>query len=314
LQIVGSDLPADRIRIEKLMRITVQVISAAGLTLLLAQAAAAERVERNIDAPGDAIVSIENTAGSVEVRGWSRDEVEVKGDLGRDVEELVVEREGRDVRIAVRAPRGNNRRIGSDLQVRVPQGSSLNVSGVSSDIDIDDVRGDLRLRVVSGDITAQGFAGDIEIETVSGDVDVEGNGQQSDARFNTVSGDIDVQNISGSITVTSVSGDITVVDGTFERAQMNTTSADIVYHAGLAGSGRLDMDTINGDLDVRLRGEVSARFDIETFNGEIRNCFGPEPVRTSQYTPGRELVFTEGGGASRVTIRTLNGDLRLCTD
>jgi DUF4097 and DUF4098 domain-containing protein YvlB len=296
------------------MRTTVKVILAAGLTLLLVQAAAAERVERNIDAPRDAIVSIENTAGSVEVRGWSRNEVEVKGELGRDVEELVVERDGRDVRIEVRARRRNNRRVGSDLQVRVPEGSSVNVSGVSADIAVDDVRGDLRLSVVSGDITAQGFAGDIEIETVSGDVDAEGSGQESDARFNTVSGDIDVQNVSGAITITSVSGDLTVVDGTFERAQLNTTSADIVYHAGLAGNGRLDMDTINGDLDVQFRGEVSARFDIETFNGEIRNCFGPEPVRTSQYTPGRELAFTEGGGASRVTIRTLNGDLRLCRD
>jgi DUF4097 and DUF4098 domain-containing protein YvlB len=294
------------------MKTTVKVLLAASLTLLLVQAAAAESVDRKLDAPGDAIVTIQNTAGSLDIRGWSRNEVEVKGELGRDVEELVFERNGKDIRIEVRAPRKNNNRISSDLEIRVPEGSSVNVSGVSTDIDMADVRGDIRLSVVSGDVTVRGFESDIEVETVSGDVDAEGRGQESDARFNTVSGDIDVQNISGAVSMTSVSGDLAVIDGAFERAKFNTTSGDIVYHSGLGGNGRLDIDTVNGDLDIRFRGDISARFDIETFNGDIRNCFGPEPVRTSRYTPGRELSFTEGGGASRVTIKTLNGDVTLC--
>ena len=296
------------------MKITVKILLAAGLTVLLAETAAAERIERRIDAPDDAIVSVQNTAGSVDIRGWSRNEIEVRGDLGRDVEELVFERNGREIRIEVRASRGNNRRIGSDLEIRVPAGSTVNVSGVSTDIDIADVSGDLRLNAVSGDIDVRGFASDIEVGTVSGDIQAEGGGQTADARFNTVSGDVDLQNISGNISIESVSGDLLIADGAFERVALNTTSGDVVYQAGLAGNGRFDIDTINGDLDIRFAGDISARFDIETFNGEILNCFGPEPVRTSRYTPGRELKFTEGGGSSRVTIRTLNGDLRLCKD
>lgn len=294
------------------MKTMVKVLLAASLSLVLIQCKAAERVDRTLDAPADAIVTIQNTAGSVVIRGWSRKEVEVKGDLGRDVEELVFDRDGKDIRIEVRAPRKSSRRISSDLEIRLPEGSSVNVSGVSTDIDIFDVLGDIRMSVVSGDVSVQGFGSDIEVSTVSGDVDAEGRGQKNDARFNTVSGDIDVENISGAISMTSVSGDLAVLDGAFERAKFNTTSGDIVYHAGLEGNGRLDVDTVNGDLDIRFRGDISARFDIETFNGDIRNCFGPEPVRTSRYTPGRELSFTEGGGASRVTIKTLNGDVRLC--
>jgi DUF4097 and DUF4098 domain-containing protein YvlB len=294
------------------MKTTVKLLMAASLTLLLAEAAAAERVDRKLDAPGDAVVTIQNTSGSLDIRGWSRNEVEVKGELGRDVEELVFERDGNDIRIEVRSPRKNNNRVSSDLEIRVPQGSSVNVSGVSTDVDMADIQGDIRLSVVSGDVSVQGFESDIEIATVSGDIDAEGRGQESDARFNTVSGDIDVQDITGAISMTSVSGDLTVVEGEFDRARFNTTSGDIVYHAGLEGNGRLDIDTVNGDLDIQFRGEISARFDIETFNGEIRNCFGPEAVRTSRYTPGRELSFTEGGGSARVTIKTLNGDVRLC--
>ena len=294
------------------MKVTAKILLAAGLTVLLAEAAAAETVQRRLDAPEDAVVTVQNTAGSIDIRGWSRNEVEVRADLGRDVEELVFDRDDKEIRIEVRAGRGNNRRIGSDLEIRVPAGSTIKVSGVSTDIDVADVTGDMRISAVSGDVDIRGFGSDIEIGTVSGDIQAEGRGQTGDARFNTVSGDVDVQNLSGSISVESVSGDLLIADGSFARVKLNTTSGDVVFKAGLADNARFDFDTINGDSDITFRGDVSARFDIETFNGEIRNCFGPEPVRTSQYTPGRELKFTEGGGSGRVTISTLNGDLRLC--
>jgi hypothetical protein len=76
----------------------------------------------------------------------------------------------------------------------------------------------------------------------------------------------------------------------------------------------MDVETVNGSVDILFDGDVSARFDIETFNGDIENCFGPKSERTSKYAPGRELKFTEGGGNGRVVIRTLNGDLTLCKE
>ena len=83
----------------------------------------------------------------------------------------------------------------------------------------------------------------------------------------------------------------------------------IRYQAQLLGAGGA---AVNGDVDVQFSGDVSARFDIETFNGDITNCFGPKAERTSKYTPGLELSFTEGDGDGRVTITTLNGDIDMC--
>lgn len=296
------------------MKTILMTLRLACLTLFFALAFGAEPLNRRLDAAPDGVVSIDNTAGSVEVRGWSRNEVEVTGELGDDVPELVFERDDNEVVIRVRTAGGNSDDISSDLVVRVPEESTLIVHGISTDIDVRDVRGAQRLQSISGDIDTQVFEEDLDIETVSGDVDVEGSGEESYAHLNSVSGDIDAQNLSGEIELNSVSGDLAVVDGGFERVHVTTTSGDIVYHAALLENGRLDMETINGDLDVVFAGDISARFDIETFNGDIRNCFGPEPTRTSQYTPGRELKFTQRGGSGRVTIRTLNGDLRLCQE
>ena len=65
-------------------------------------------------------------------------------------------------------------------------------------------------------------------------------------------------------------------------------------------------------MRLDLQGPVGAEFDVSSFNGDIRNCFGPAPVRTSEYAPGRELRFREGAGTGRVRIKTLNGDISVC--
>jgi DUF4097 and DUF4098 domain-containing protein YvlB len=293
---------------------TLMVLRLSCLMLFVASAFGAEKVNRKMDAAPAGQVTIENTAGTINVTGWAQNEVEVSGELGRDVEELVFERNGNSIVIRVESRQRNNRRISSDLAIRVPENSSVNVSGVSTDIGVRNVRGELRLSSISGDISSEVFEADIDVETVSGDIQVNGKERHATSQFSSVSGDIDVKGLAGAIAITSVSGDIAITGGSFERVNAQTTSGDIDYRSGLIGNGRMDIETINGDLEVICEGDVSARFDIETFNGSIRNCFGPEPERTSRYTPGRELKFAEGGGTSRVTIRTLNGDLRLCRD
>ena len=261
---------------------------------LFMAAAYAEDVNETMDADPDGRVSISNVAGSVEVTGWSRDQVEVTGELGSRVEELIFERQGNEILIKVKVPRHNNGGISSDLEISVPAGSSLQVNTVSADIDV------------------TGVEGEQQLESVSGDIEVQGDGAMTRSRMNTVSGDVDADSLAGEIQAESVSGDVTTVNGRFERASLNTVNGDIVYRAALLDGGRLDIETINGTVDVEFDVDVSARFDIETFNGSIRNCFGPEAVRTSKYTPGHELKFTEGDGSGRVTINTLNGSLRLC--
>jgi DUF4097 and DUF4098 domain-containing protein YvlB len=273
---------------------------------------AAEEINQSLDAAADGIVSIENVSGSVEVQGWSRNEVEVTGTLGDNVEEFVFERDGDEVVIEVKVPRRNSGDISSDLVINVPEGSSVEVDTVSADIDVADVRGEQELQSVSGDVTTVASGSDIELGTVSGDIEVQGANETMRSELATVSGDIEAESLSGEIGIEAVNGDIESIGGAFTRASIETVNGSVTFHNQLIGDGRLDIETINGRVDVDFGGDVSARFDIETFNGSIRNCFGPDAVRTSKYTPGRELKFTEGDADGRVTIRTLNGSLDLC--
>ncbi|MEE8221665.1 MAG: DUF4097 family beta strand repeat-containing protein, partial [Woeseiaceae bacterium] len=239
---------------------------------LIGATAMADRIDQRLDAASDGVVTISNISGLVEVTGWSRNEVEVRGDLGSGVKELIFKRDGDEIEITVKSSDSGKRNISSDLLVHVPEMNSVKVAGVSADIDVTNVFGILNLQSVSGDIDSEVHAADVEIVTVSGDVEVQGDDKVAHADLSTVSGDIDIQNLAGEVTVNSVSGALVVVNSSFERIRMETVTGDIVFDAALSEDGMFSVETINGDLDINFSNSVSARFDIETFNGDIRNC------------------------------------------
>ena len=286
----------------------------AGLTLAWPAFADEVEIDKTLDAAPDGHVNISNISGEVTVRGWSRDQVEVTGTLGKNVEELIFKRNGDKITIKVKVPKRMGRGIESDLHVNVPQNSSIDVGAVSADIDVTDVLGEQRLHTVSGDVNTEASASDVTAESVSGDVEVRGEKKDLEATASTVSGDVTLFRVAGEVAGESVSGDVIIDEGSFSRVDLNTVNGDLLFQAELRKDCKFSAETVNGDVDVELAGDVSARIDISTFNGRIRNCFGPEAQRTSKYAPGWNLSFTEGGGDGRIDISTLNGGVNLCRD
>ncbi len=290
--------------------------AAIAVLVLLGGEAAAVEVDKRLDAEPNSRISVSIISGSIEVEGWDRNEVHVTGTHEEDVEEFIFERDGREVTIKVKAPERSwgQKDISAYLVIRVPEASSLDIGVVSSDIDVTGVRGEQELQSVSGDIVTQGYDGAVSAGTVSGDVEVAGANESASGEWDlsSVSGDVTATDLSGELEAEVVSGEIEIAGGSFTRVSAETVSGDIGFSGSLPGDGRMDMESVNGGIDIEFLGEVSARFDIETFNGRIRNCFGPKAERTSKYAPGLELSFTEGSGEGRVSVSTLNGSLDIC--
>jgi DUF4097 and DUF4098 domain-containing protein YvlB len=286
----------------------------AALALLAAAPAVLAGTPINERKPADPAgqIEISNTAGSVVVTGWPRNEVEVTGTLGDGVERLEFVQNGKLTRVKVILPNRSSRVESTSLVVKVPAASSLFVNTVSADVRSQGLRGSQRLQSVSGDIDTEAAAEDVECKTVSGNVVVNGTGQRGLLTVTTVSGDATLARVAGEVNGNTVSGNFAIAAGDTSRSRLRSTSGDLGLKGRLDADARIDFESISGDVRLDLAPPVGAEFEVTSFNGEIRNCFGPKPVRTSEYAPGTELRFKEGQGTARVRIKTLNGDIGIC--
>jgi len=284
------------------------------LVLPAIHACHAETVERSLPADARGEVTIVNVAGEVSVEGWKQAEVQVKADLGSGVERLVFESEGKATVIKVILPKGRSSSGSSQLKVRIPEGSSLNINTVSADQKITAVRGSQRLQAVSGDIKAQQWGEELRVKTISGDVRLEGHEMTAVTGVETVSGDVTLDRLAGEVALITVTGDADISMRELVRGSIRTTNGDLRLRTRLARDARFETEAVNGDVELLLSGPIDADFDIETFNGEIDSCFGPKPVRTREFAPGDTLRFKQGEGSAKVRVKTLNGAIQICND
>jgi DUF4097 and DUF4098 domain-containing protein YvlB len=284
------------------------------LAIALPVAALAGPVNRTVNADANGEVEISNVSGTIDVRGWDRNEVQVSGHLGEDVERLDVETSGGHTLVKVVLPRGRNSDGEAVLEIRVPKMSTVEVSAVSADVSSKGVLGTQRLKSVSGEVTADISSPDSEVRSVSGDVTVRGNGKVSTLRLSSVSGNIDLMNAAGKLDLVTVSGDARVTMGETGEVRARTTSGNFNLTAKLTNNGRVDTESVSGEITLNVSAPGSISTEIESFSGDITGCLAQGKVeRVSKYGPGSRLYIrgVEDGGA-RVRAKTLSGDVEIC--
>jgi len=276
-------------------------------------AAAATPVDERQPAPPDGQVLVSNLSGEIVVTGWDRDEVEVKGTLGKNVERLEFVRDGDLTIVEVIYPDDGRSSEGSDITVHVPKGSELEVKAVSADVEVSGVLGRLRLRSVSGSVSAEVFTADLEAESVSGNLLVTGRDEPGLASLTTVSGRIETRAVSGELEAGTVSGRIDAEGALLSRARLRTTSGRITLNGGLAEGGRFDIGTTSGEVELMLDTDEDLDVDAQTFSGDLDNCFGVEPSK-ERYSPERSHRIETGEASRTVRIRAMSGDIKICSE
>lgn len=177
-------------------------------------------------------------------------------------------------------------RVAVDFDIAVPQGSRIDATTVSGNLDVNGTRGPIDLQSVSGDVTLEDVHGPIRLKTVSGDASC--------------------SELAGALEANSVSGDLA-----FDRCRLH--SSDIVTVSGDVDiSGELDagrehrLKTISGDIDLAL---IGGSFDLryKTMSGELACDLVAQVTGDGR----RDKHVIAGDGGVRVTVKTVSGDLRL---
>jgi DUF4097 and DUF4098 domain-containing protein YvlB len=274
----------------------------------------AAAVEERRPANPQGAVEIINVAGSVDVQGWDRPEVEVSGTVGKDVERVELTGDANRTTVRVVLPsqlHTSNNDGAAKLVVHVPTGSSLTTSLVSSDLKVSAVRGDMKLQTVSGNISGEG-GGDLRANSVSGNVTLTAPAAKS-IEVKTISGDIVLGGGDADTAVTTISGDAQVNLGSVARARLKTISGTLSAHLGARPDAQIEGESVSGNIKLDFLSAPAADFEIETLSGSIDNCFGPKPAATHSHGPGVRLAFKTGDTRGTVKISTKSGDVHMCT-
>jgi DUF4097 and DUF4098 domain-containing protein YvlB len=280
--------------------------------LPLAAAASGDTIDRKVAAEPTGEVVISNVSGSIDVRGWDRNEVQVTGHIGRGVQRVDVESSGGRTFVKVVLPRGNNNDGYAEIEVSVPKSSSIEVSAVSADVSSRGVLGTQRLKSVSGEVTADIAGSESEVRSVSGDVTVRGSGKPISLRVSSVSGSLDLTNAAGKLDLVTVSGDARVQMGDTSEIRGRTTSGNLEVSGKLTRDGRVDVEGVSGDITLRLSAPGGLSTEIETFSGDIEGCLAGNVERVSKYGPGERLNIRTVEAGARVRAKTLSGDIDIC--
>jgi hypothetical protein len=167
--------------------------------------------------------------------------------------------------VHVTAPTGSGIRIQSQAADVVVTGRSdrFETRTASGDVRVDEVAGRAVVQTASGDVSITSAA-ECDLRTASGDIEVRQ--VTSDAVVHTTSGDVRLANATGNINARSVSGDVRVLDVVSGRAEVVTVSGDVEIGIHAGSLTAVDLSTVSGstDSDFEVSDEAPAAESAES--------------------------------------------------
>lgn len=161
--------------------------------------------------------------------------------------------------------------------------------------------------VVSASAVVAGFEGRTSVKSVSGEIVLDG--VSGEIHADTVSGDVESRGLVGDLSFKSVSGELTVAQGTPRRLRATTVSGRITADLELPPTGHVTMNSVSGEIVLRLPHTVETDVTIRSTSGRIDTAFS-ELNHTSQ--PGmKTLAGRIGGGMASLSATTVSADVTL---
>lgn len=242
--------------------------------------------------------------GTISVTGWDRNEMRVQAAYDEDEGRLDIRQSGGTIHVATKGEWGEP--VYGELELSVPSGIALEITGVSLEVGIERSAGSVSVSTAEGEILLVGGSGNVALNAVDGPVTVAG--ASGKIAINAVDGDVSVSESDGAIAVTAVDGNVTLEGITSDNVSVNAVDGDIGYVGTIADGGRYVLSTHDGDLDVLIPDGANARISIDTFSGELDTDFA---VELEGDFGKKRISFTVGTGKALVELSAFDGTISL---
>lgn len=252
-----------------------------GACLAPASAQTTRTVSRTFDLDSKGTVELDTFTGSIEVKAWDQNSVEVEAQIEGDDQELVdktaLEFDESSGHLAIEVDYddvedsqqilglfsiGDVDHPAAHFTITMPRTARLTVDDFSSEIDVQGLRAGVNLETFSSTIRLREVEGSVDLETFSGEIDA--TGLRGDMQVETFSGDVRlaIAALTGDSRLESFSGD-------FELVLPADAGFEIV--AGEDAFGDLESEfALTSEEGRRIAGGGGPRIEVETFNGDLR--------------------------------------------
>ncbi|HEU4830176.1 MAG TPA: DUF4097 family beta strand repeat-containing protein [Gemmatimonadales bacterium] len=244
-------------------------------------------------------LEVETHRGSITVRAWNRNSVQVRGSGGR----FTVDYDRGRVDVEADWEHGDQGNL--RFEVSAPAWMVLELSGVNTDITVVGIEAAISAENVSGTISVEGGDGIVELETVEGRVDV--SGARGQIYITSVNEAVTVRNVSGTVHAETVNGAITLTGIESSDVEAETVNGAITFAGPIRDSGRYGFATHNGGVTVTVQEGANVAVSVSTFQSEFGADF---PISFRGSREG-DFSFTIGSGSARLDIESFQGPIRL---
>ncbi len=238
------------------------VLLAGAACLALPSIAADENFHQIYPLPSGGSFALENVNGSVQVEGWSRDEVEVSAvktghNDPHELDQVKIEVDSSPGQVAVHTcyPKGQGAEVAVEYHVHVPYRVLLgNVETVNGSVTVRGVEGGGELKSVNGNVEVFDSAGRFSEKTTNGNLRLE-------LRQLMAGGPMNLETVNGSVLLglpPGAQGDLKVLSMNGEFYSELPVSSTVGSPAARAFRAKLGTGSGGGEISVR------------TINGGIR--------------------------------------------
>jgi len=283
--------------------LTAAAVALAGCDITIGASEYSVREEKKFAVNGQAQLALSTFDGSIEVRGWDRDEVTVEvekvGPDQRTVDRIQVKaaQDGNAITIDVQKPSplestAMRRSPGANLIVSVPVKTSVVARSGDGSIEIRRVSGKLDLDTEDGGILVEEITGAVAIRT--------GDGRVSGSKVN---GPVEIHTGDGTVSLDGVLTGLTIEtrDGTVEVTARPGSRTDAAW----------EVTTGDGDVRIEVPQEFGAEVDARTGDGRVRvdSITDTADAKKDEREDRDSAAGRLGGGGKALRIRTSSGSI-----
>ncbi len=264
---------------------------------LAAVPAHADRIEKHFPVQSKPMVTVRNASGRIQVKAWSRNEVQVAWTNAGGKAVVETEQAGNRIEVVTHMANENASAedVKTDFEITVPVESELSVRTDSGNVTVESVHGDMTFDTVGANLQLSDVDGYMVIKTIDGS--------------------LVCTRCAGKLEANSISGNMQMIQPTLDSVRVQTSSGNILFDGSFLSRGVYIMKNFSGTIEVHFSSSDSFDVNATSLKGNVINQASFKPDTHGSHHPiskyGQSLFGTMNEGHAKVELSSFSGTIKI---